>query len=315
MVITPRIALVRAPNPSAMTLTGTNSYIVDCGNGEAVCIDPGPAIERHVDAIAARAQAMQCRIALIALTHTHPDHAPAAALLKARTSAPIAASANTEYPHDISLRDGDALPAGEKPLIAVDAPGHTFDHLVFYDRIDKVLFTGDTVLGEGFVVIAPPNGAMRPYVNTLQRLLNDFGEARTICGGHGEPVNDPRARLQEYVEHRRSRERELLHALHDGERTIPQLVEQIYAQTPRALWPAAARQMLAYLIALESEGRVHSRELPRPLDAGEHAILNPEWETIVGPEHARTVEEELGAMLRLDVLRAYSASESTILPN
>ena len=298
-----------------MTLTGTNSYLVDCGAGEAVCIDPGPAIERHVDAIVARAKSMRCRIALIALTHTHPDHAPAAALLKARTNAPIAASARTEYPHDISLHDGDALPAGEKPLISVDAPGHTFDHVVFYDRVDRVLFTGDTVLGEGFVVIAPPNGAMRPYVRSLERLLAEFGDAAAICGGHGEPVTDPRAKLEEYVNHRRSREAELLRALGTGEHTIPQLVERIYAQTPRALWPAAARQLLAYLIALEGEERVRSRELPRPLDANEHAILNPEWESIVGPEHAQTVEEELGAMLRLDVLRAYSATESTILPN
>ena len=315
MVITGRISLVRAPNPSAMTLSGTNTYIVDCGAGEVVCIDPGPAIERHVEAILARVKTMHCRIALIALTHTHPDHAPAAALLKARTGAPVAASARTEYPHDIALRDGDELPAGEKPLVAIETPGHTFDHLVFHDRPDKVLFTGDTVLGEGFVVIAPPNGAMRPYVNSLQRLLDQFADARVICGGHGEPVNEPRAKLQEYLDHRRSRERELLAALQGEEHTIPQLVEAIYAQTPRALWPAAARQMLAYLIALENEGRVRSRELPRALDSSEHAILNPEWESIVGPEHARTVEEELGAMLRLDVLRAYSATERTILPN
>ena len=304
-MVTPRIALVRAPNPSAMTLTGTNSYLIDCGNGEAICIDPGPALAQHADALMRAADAMTCRIVLIALTHTHPDHAPAAPLLQARCGAPIAASAKSEFPHDRGLHDGDELRAGTAGIQVIEAPGHTFDHLVFYDRTDRALFTGDTVLGSGYVVIAPPNGAMRPYIATLQRLLRDFPDARLILGGHGEPVHNAKAKLGDYLAHRAAREFALLQALQTREQTIPELVQTLYADTPRMLWPAAARQMLAYLTALEQEGRVRSHELQREMTPSEHAILNPEWESIVGPEHARTVEEELGAMLRLDAVRAY----------
>lgn len=306
MVGESRIALVRAPNPSAMTLTGTNSYLIDCGNGEAICIDPGPPLERHVVALLDAANRMNCRIAAICLTHTHPDHAPAAPMLQQRTGAPIAAHARTEFPHDRRLHDGDVLQLGSAVLQVMESPGHTFDHLVFYEEREGALFAGDTVLGSGYVVIAPPNGSMREYQQTLSRMLERFPDARTIFGGHGEPVHDPQGKLHEYIAHRISRQNEILTALAAGEMTIPQLVQRIYAETDRVLWPAAARQLLAYLIALEQEGRVRSHELERPMTDGEHAILNPEWATVVGEEHARTVEAELGAMLRLDQVRAYN---------
>lgn len=302
-----RVELVRAPNPSAMTLSGTNSYLIDCGNGQALCIDPGPPMARHVDALLERAAGMQCTIVLIALTHTHPDHAPAAPMLAERTGAPVAAHAQSEFPHARNLHDGDVLQIGEATFTVMESPGHTFDHLVFYEERTGALFTGDTVLGEGFVVIAPPNGAMRPYQHTLHRMLDEFPGARTIYGGHGEPVRDPAAKLREYIAHRESRQQELLTALANGPLTIPDLVRTIYRDTNPVLWPAAARQLLAYLIPLEREGTIASQALDRPMNAQEHAILNPEWESIVGKEHARTVEEELGAMLRLDTLREYRA--------
>ena len=307
-MVTSRIALVRAPNPSAMTLSGTNSYLIDCGNGEAVCIDPGPAIERHVQALLERASQMGCRIVVICLTHTHPDHAPAAPMLQQQTGAPIAAHADTEFPHDRNLHDGDVLQIGQATIDVMASPGHTFDHLVFYEQREGALFTGDTVLGEGYVVIAPPNGAMRPYQQTLARMLELFPDARTIFGGHGEPVRDPQTKLQEYIAHRVSRQDEILTALAAGPATIPELVRTIYRDTNPVLWPAAARQMLAYLLALEQEKRVESHEASRAMTAEEHAILNPEWASIVGKEHARTVEAELGAMLRLDTIRVYTLS-------
>lgn len=301
-----RIALVRAPNPSAMTLSGTNSYIIDCGNGQAVCIDPGPLLKRHVTALLQRAAEMDCRIVLIALTHTHPDHAPAALILAEETGAPIAAHAQTEFPHTRNLHDGDVLQIGDATITVMESPGHTFDHLAYYEQRDGALFTGDVVLGEGFVVIAPPNGAMRPYQQTLQRMLDEFPDVKTIYGGHGEPVHDPAAKLQEYIAHRMFRENELLVALSREPQTIPALVQQIYAGTKPVLWPAAARQMLAYLLALEAEGRVTSKALARELTPQEHAILNPEWKTIVGAEDARVIEAELGALLRLDTVREYA---------
>ena len=291
-----------------MTLSGTNSYLIDCGDGLAVCIDPGPIIERHIQALLDQAAAMRCRISLICLTHTHPDHAPAAPVLAERTGAPIAAHADSEFPHSCDLHDGDVLHIGDTAIEVMESPGHTFDHVVYYEPRERALFTGDVVLGDGYVVIAPPNGAMRPYQQTLQRLLEKYSGAATIYGGHGEPVTDPQAKLRDYLAHRESRQTEIIAALKDGPRTIPDLVQSIYAQTNPVLWPAAARQMLAYLIALEQEGRVRSSELGREMNAQEHAILNPEWETIVGREHAKTIEAELGAMLRLDTLRVYSLS-------
>lgn len=304
-MVSPRIVLVRAPNPSVMTLSGTNSYLIDCGNGEAICIDPGPSIARHVGALLEHAAAMNCRITLICLTHTHPDHAPAALDLRQRTGAPIAAHERTEFPHDRDLHDGDVIKIGETTLRVMESPGHTFDHVVYYEERERALFTGDVVLGEGYVVIAPPNGAMRPYQRTLERLLEEFPDAKVIYGGHGEPVTDPQTKVRDYIAHRQSRQQEILNALAAGAQTIPQLVQSIYRNTNPILWPAAARQMLAYLIALEQEHRVRSSEANRKMTPDEHAILNPEWETIVGREHAHTIEEELGAMLALDTVRVY----------
>lgn len=308
-MVAQRIALLRAPNPSAMTLSGTNSYIIDCGRGRAVCIDPGPPHVAHVERLAEHAAQRNLRIEFILVTHGHPDHAPAAALLRERTGAIVATHLRSEVPHQRALRDNETLRVGSAAFKIVDAPGHTFDHLVFYDTQERALFTGDVVLGEGTVVIAPPGGAMRPYQATLERLAREFSGAQRIYGGHGEPVDDPAAKLQEYIAHRRFRENELLVALAARPQSIPDLVTSIYARTKPILWPAAARQMLAYLLALQQEGRVRSNALERPLTPQEHAILNPQWETIVGAEDARVIEAELGALLRLDTIRIYELTQ------
>lgn len=304
------VARVLAPNPSALTLEGTNAYLLDDGKGHALCIDPGPPVARHVDAILSAARDRDARIEAIFVTHGHPDHWPAAPLLAAASGAPIYAHHTAEFAHDRALRDGSVTRVGDITLRTIDAPGHTFDSLVFYDEADRALYTGDVVLGTGTVAIALPGGDMRAYQRTLQRLANAYGEARTIHGGHGPRVDDAQAKLREYIEHRRRREEELLLALSLAPQTIPDLVRRIYADVRPVLWPAAARQMLAYLLPLEREGRVRSREMARPLDADENAILNPAWASIVGEEHAELVEAELGAMLHLDTLRLYEINRS-----
>ena len=308
------IAVVRAPNPSAMTLDGTNTYVIDAGGGEALVIDPGPEIASHLDAIVANAEIRGLRITAIALTHGHPDHTPAAAPLKARTGATVYAHPHSDAPHDRDLPLEGRLTVGATPFAVIDAPGHTFEHVIFYDPREAALFTGDVILGEGTVVIAPPAGAMRPYLQTLARLRDEFPHAKTIYGGHGPRVDDARAKINEYIEHRELRQRELLQALASGSQTIPQLVERIYGETRRILWPAAARQMLAYLIPLIEDGVVEAEMLDRPLTTEETAILNPSWESIVGAEHAPLVEAELGSMLKLDRIYRY-AMRKTILPN
>jgi glyoxylase-like metal-dependent hydrolase (beta-lactamase superfamily II) len=303
-----RVALVRAPNPSPMTLTGTNSYVIDAGAGEAIVIDPGPVIERHLDALVANARERGLQITTIALTHGHPDHAPAAAPLKERTGATVWVHPNSEVPHDRTFELESELRAGDLALRVIDAPGHTFEHVAFYEPAERALFTGDVILGEGTVVIAPPGGAMRPYQRTLERLRREFGDAARIYGGHGPPVEDARAKIEEYIAHRKLREAELLAALRDTPMTIPQLVLTIYGATRPVLWPAAARQLLAYLIALGEEGAVSARALNRPMTEQENTILNPAWESIVGAEHAPVIRAELGAMLKLDTLYEYFLS-------
>lgn len=261
-----RVVRVRAPNPGPMTLDGTNSYVIQVGDGEAVVIDPGPAIDAHVLELSTTARDLGAHVLAILVTHGHPDHAPGAAALSALVDAPVLAHPNAEFPHDQELPGGTLLSYANASLDAIDAPGHSFDHLVFYLREERALFTGDVVLGRGTVVIRPPDGAMRPYQRTLERLARDYPDAERIYGGHGPEVDDPQAKLAEYIEHRRERERQLIGALERGPATVEALVHAIYTDLDPALVPAAGAQMRAYLIALEQEGRV--REAGR-----EYALL------------------------------------------
>lgn len=292
-----------------MTLAGTNSYVLDCGNGEALVIDPGPAIERHRGALVDAAHARGLRIQTIALTHGHPDHAAGAAGLAAATGAALYAHPASRHARDADLPIERDLRAGAIALHVIDAPGHTFDHAIFYLPDEQALFTGDVILGEGTTVIAPPGGAMRPYQRTLQRLADEFGEARLIYGGHGPVVTDPRAKIAEYIAHRKMREAQILEALREGPSTIPDLVRRIYSPQRQVLWPAMARQILAHLIALENEGRVAARSLERAMTPDEMAMLNPRIEELVGPDEAAVIVAELGAELRLETLYEYSLVE------
>ncbi|HVR47392.1 MAG TPA: MBL fold metallo-hydrolase [Candidatus Binatia bacterium] len=299
------VTLVRAPNPSAMTLTGTNSYVVDCGDGDALVIDPGPAIHAHVEALLATAASQGLTIRAIALSHGHPDHVGAAPELAAATGAPVYAHPATRVPHTRDIPLEGELRVGTIALRAIDAPGHTFDHVVLYLREERSLFTGDTILGQGTSVIAPPGGAMRPYQRTLNRLADEFGDARTIYGGHGPIVHDAQAKIEEYAEHRRMREAQIVDALRAGPATIPDIVRRVYGPERSVLWPAMARQILAHLIALEEEGSVRAAPVERAMTPDEAAMLNPRIEDLVGPEEAAVIVAELGTEMRLQTLLAY----------
>jgi glyoxylase-like metal-dependent hydrolase (beta-lactamase superfamily II) len=289
-----------------MTLEGTNSYLVYAGGGEVIAIDPGPPDAAHCDALIAAAEALGATIGAIAVTHGHPDHAPGAAILHAKTGAPVYAHALATFPHDRVTGDGDTIAAGDASLGVIDAPGHARDHLVFALPERAGIFTGDVVIGRGTVVIAPPNGDMRAYQRTLHRLRDDYADVAAIYGGHGETMTDVRGKLDEYIAHREKREAEILALLAGGERTIPELVAEIYRSVAQMLWPAAARQVLAYLLALEREGTVRVRTLEREPNAAETDMLNPDLSRIVDPESAAIAAAELGFDRRVATIDAYA---------
>jgi len=296
---------VRADNPSPLTLSGTNTYIVASSDGCAVCIDPGPAMPPHIEALLSTLQDLKLRLKAIAVTHGHPDHAPGASMLADATGVAVYGHARANFPRSEILRDGELLHFGSAALRALDAPGHTFDHLCYYLDAEQALFAGDVILGEGTVVIAPPGGAMRPYQATLKRLATECLQSRRIYGGHGPTVDDPAAKLQEYISHRELRETEILAALADAPQTIPQLVRRIYVNVKHVLWPAAARQILAYLIALEDEGRVRRVATADAPAADDADILNPRPNHVIDAQSTAVEQAELGTFMRIERVDRY----------
>jgi glyoxylase-like metal-dependent hydrolase (beta-lactamase superfamily II) len=290
----PRVSRLRAPNPSPMTLDGTNGYVVDGGSGAWIAIDPGPDDATHIAAFVDAARDAGAHYEAILVTHGHPDHYPGAAPLARATGAPVYAHAAATFPRDRTLADGEHVTAGAATLTALDTPGHARDHLVYLLEDERALFTGDVIIGVGTVVIAPPSGDMRAYQRTLCRLRDGYGDASVIYGGHGPEMLDARAKIDEYIAHRERREAEILAVLAAGPATIPVMVAAIYRDVERRLWPAAARQILAYLIALEREGRVTATPRNDELTPDERALLDPDLSVIVSERNAAVVRAELG---------------------
>ena len=220
------VAVVRADNPGPFTLTGTNTWLV--GRDPCWVVDPGPALDEHLDAVAAEA-GRRGGAGGIALTHHHDDHAGGLAGLRER----------------LGLGDREAL----GPLVAVPTPGHTAGHRAFV--ADGVAFTGDAVLGAGSVFIV---GDLTPYLEALRRLRTM--DLDLICPGHGPLVTDPAAKLEEYVAHRLDRERRLVAALDAGAQTVAAMLDAAWDDAPEILRPAAAVTLAAHLDKLEDEGRL-----------------------------------------------------------
>lgn len=225
----PEVVKVLAPNPGPMTLEGTNTYVY--GADPCVVIDPGVDDEGHLEAIRAVA-AERGGIGLVLLTHSHADHAGGAGELGAEVATPA---------------DGEV----HGGLRALATPGHAADHVCFVAP-EGVCFSGDLVLGLGSTIVPPGGGAMRAYLDSLARLQAE--ELDLIAPGHGPWVTDPAAKLAEYVEHRRTRERRLLGALRRGERSRAALLAEAWDDVPPELLPMAAMAMDAHLEKLEEEG-------------------------------------------------------------
>jgi glyoxylase-like metal-dependent hydrolase (beta-lactamase superfamily II) len=253
--LSPMVRRIVCHNPSMMTGPGTNTYIV--GVDEIAVIDPGPDDAEHLDAIAG------CggdRIRWILLTHTHEDHAPGAAGLKERTGAELLAF-ERKLPDgtsvDSTLRDGDVIEATEYDLEAIHTPGHASDHLCFLLPQERTLFTGDHIMQGSTVVIAPPDGDMRTYLSSLERLKQIRPRLRAIAPGHGHLIEDPERVIDDYIAHRLEREQQVLTAVQQaGDTTIPQLVESIYTDVPAELHPVAEYSVWAHLRKLAEDGLV-----------------------------------------------------------
>jgi glyoxylase-like metal-dependent hydrolase (beta-lactamase superfamily II) len=249
-----RVTRVLAPNPSPLTLEGTNTFVVgEPGAGTAVVIDPGPAGDGHAQRVVRACDGRD--VELVLLTHTHADHAEGAHAFAGRVGAPLAAIASGwATPGAPDLASATPLNVAGLELRPLPTPGHAADHCCFLLATERVAFTGDHVLGRGTTVVEWPGGDMAAYLRSLELLL-DYDLDR-LYPGHGPQVPDPRARVEGYLAHRRRREAEVLAALEAGDRTPAQVVARVYAEVDPVLHPAAELSVRAHLVKLVGEGRV-----------------------------------------------------------
>ena len=266
--ISPLVRRIIARNPGPFTGPGTATYVV--GRGQVALIDPGPAISSHVEAVL-RALSGET-ISHLLITHAHADHWPAAMAIqdacgtatygfglrrsKPGTSAPGGGEERLDHGFvpDRALRDGDVIGGPDWQLAAVHTPGHTSDHLCFALTEERVLFSGDHVMGWSTSVIIPPDGDMRAYTSSLQKLLER--DDAIYLPAHGPAITDPKPHVRAFLEHRRERRAAILERLGSGDRTIPEIVEAVYAGLPAVLRGAAAYSVLAHLIELVGSGEV-----------------------------------------------------------
>ena len=277
----PLVRRVLAANASPYTYTGTQTYVIGAGSEVAV-IDPGPAgtgVAGHADTNGAGhieailAAIGSARLVAIMCTHTHRDHSPAAAPLKAATGAPIIGCAplvleddgpradaafDPTYTPDRILVDGERLSGDGWTIEAVATPGHTSNHLCYSLLESGALFTGDHVMAWSTSVVSPPDGDMAAYMQSLQK-LHDRAD-RVLYPAHGPAVDNPRQLVRGMLGHRRQREAQILRLLGEAPQAIPQMVAAMYKGLDPRLTGAAGRSVLAHLLDLERQGRVQPRE-------------------------------------------------------
>lgn len=245
-----QVTVVLAPNPDVMTGPGTNTYVV--GSEPSVVIDPAVEDDDYLGVLVAAAGEVAC----IVVTHRHPDHTGGVRAVAEASGAEMRAFGPEpagEVPV-VPLRDGDELSAGRARLRVLHAPGHASDHICLLLEDSGELFAGDNVVGQGTVVIDPPDGDMAAYMASLERLLE--ARPRRIYPGHFQPLEDPETVLRGYLDHRREREHKILAAVAQGAADLATIVSTAYDDTPGELHPLAARSALAHLEKLDREGHV-----------------------------------------------------------
>ncbi|MDB5797255.1 MAG: fold metallo-hydrolase [Paucimonas sp.] len=256
-VLSPHVRRIAAPNPGFMTGPGTNSYLVGDAQGVAV-IDPGPDIEEHLAAIAREGQGA---IKLILTTHTHRDHSPGAARLKALTGAPIIGmpAPRTEFqdpnfhPDRIPV-DAERIQVGAITLRVIHTPGHASNHCCYLLEEEQLLFTGDHIMQGSTVVINPPDGDMAVYLASLRKIRTDA--IQWLAPGHGFLMDQPVQRIDRLLAHRQAREDKVLACLQrSGPATAAELVASVYDDVPADRSAMALRSLTAHLIKLQQEKR------------------------------------------------------------
>lgn len=256
---TERATCVLAPNPSPMTLDGTNTWVLaEPGSEEAVVIDPGPKDVKHLRRVVRKVTEAGRRVGLVVLTHGHPDHAAGA-----RKFAELAGTRRVlalDPRHrlgDEGLVEGDVITTGGLEVHVMETPGHSNDSLTFWLPADGAVLTGDTVLGYGTTVV---EGRLGDYLGSLDRLraFSEEAGARVILPGHGPKLDDPIAALDGYISHRRERLAQVEAAVAAGARTAREVVERVYADVDRSLWAAAEWSVQAQLDYLRDAGRLPS---------------------------------------------------------
>lgn len=273
--LAPQVRRLTVRNGSPMTFTGTQTYLV--GTGDVVVIDPGPVNDQHVDDVLNALEGGE-RIVAILLTHTHIDHSPGAAALKAATGArtyafgphgagmsrmmlDLAASgadlgggegADRAFQPDVTVKDGEVLQFGDIALTALHTPGHLSNHLAFAME-DGAVFTGDLIMGWATTLVSPPDGDMAAFLASLA-MMRGRGD-RVYYPGHGHPIEDTMGMIDHQIAHRKSRVDQIVDALGDGPATPRGLTEKIYTDVDPALHGAAARNVFAALLGLVAEGR------------------------------------------------------------
>ena len=274
--VSPLVRRIIANNPGPITFTGTCSYIV--GTGKVAIIDPGPSLPGHVEALLGEVR--NETVTHVFVTHTHRDHSPAAAAIRAATGAaivgcgrhrparalftgevnPLEASSDKDYAPDRELGDGDAVEGDGWTLAALATPGHMANHLAFSLVEEKALFSGDHVMAWSTTVVAPPDGSMSEFMASLDKLR---GRDETVYWpGHGGPVTEPQRFVRALVHHRRQREASILNRLAAGDSTIPEIVAAIYQGLNPALVGAAGLSVFAHLEDLVARGQAATDGVP-----------------------------------------------------
>ncbi|USI73681.1 MBL fold metallo-hydrolase [Sphingomonas morindae] len=253
----PLVRRITAANGGPFTATGTQTHIV--GHGRVAVIDPGPALDAHIEALLAAVAGET--VAAILCTHTHRDHSPGAAPLAAATGAPVLGCApvagagfDESYAPARVLADGEAVTGPGWTLRALATPGHTSNHLCFLLPEARALFSGDHVMGWSTSVVIPPDGHMGAYLASLERLLDL--DVDTYFPAHGDPVAQPARLVRRMIGHRRQREGQILRLLGEGVAGVPEMVERLYVGLDPRLVRGAEASVLAHLQHLAERDRV-----------------------------------------------------------